>query len=123
MLELYNKILNKTANSKGLNQVDVLVNNSGCTTEVNNRLIAEGYPIQNLNYKQKAIFFVALVDIIVVVKDNTYYLATFNTAKITELYQLGRVIPSQGETDLSSFSCIWRNNTWKLLINLIKLLE
>lgn len=115
MLELYKKILDKNKNVVGLKTVDYLVSNSGCTEEVNNKLIANGFPIQSLDYKQKAIFFTALCDIIVVVRNNDYYLATFNTDKIHELHSLGRIIPNAGESDLSGVDKLIRYNTKEVI--------
>jgi hypothetical protein len=111
MYGLYKQILDKSKDKKGCIVVDTLIANANMQTEVNNKLISEGYLIQNLNYKAKAILFTALVDIIVVCKDNQYYLATFNQDKIKELANLGRLIPNAGENDLSGVDRIFRNNT------------
>lgn len=119
MLELYKRILTKNKNIAGLKTVDSLISDSGFTDEVNNKLIALGYPIQSMSSKQKAILFTALVDIIVVVKGSSYYLATFNTDKIRELHNLGRIIPNVGETDLLNVDKIVRNNTKEIICQYI----
>lgn len=111
MLGLYKQILDKSKGKKGLIPVDKLISDSGFMSEVTNKLISEGYPVQNMDMKRKSILFTALVDIIVVFKNNQYYLATFNQAKVLELHQLGRVIPNEGEKDLSGVDRQLRYNT------------
>ena len=115
MLGLYKRILDKTKDKKGLIPVDKLISDAGFMSEVTNKLIAEGYPVQNMDMKRKCILFTALVDIIVVYKSNQYYLATFNQNKILELYQLGRIIPNEGEKDLSGVDKQLRYNTKEIV--------
>lgn len=115
MLGLYKQILNKSKGKKGVIPVDKLISDSGFMSDVTNKLISEGYPVQNMSLKAKAILFIALVDIIAVYRDNQYYLATFNQSKIMELHQLGRIIPNTGEIDLSGVDRVLRNNTKEII--------
>lgn len=115
MLGLYKQILSKSRNKKGVITVDKLISDSGFMSEVTNKLVSEGYPVQNMDYKRKCILFTALVDIIVVFKNNQYYLATFNQSKVVELYKLGRIIPNEGEKDLSGVDRQLQYNTKEIV--------
>lgn len=117
MESLYKQILNTSRGKKGMIPVDKLIAESGFSSEVTNILIAQGYEVQNMSPREKAILFVALVDIIAVYEGGQYYLATFSHQKVYELHQLGRIIPNTGETDISGVDRLLRLNTQSMINN------
>lgn len=109
MQNLYKSIISKPVT--GLKQVDEIIASAGMNDAVCNKLKSLGFMIDNLSFKQKAILFTSLVDIIVVIRDNHYYLATMCPEKIMELNQLGRLIPNANESDLRGVDKLLTNNT------------
>lgn len=112
MQSLYQRVL---AKSTDLKTVDNLVSSSGLLNEITDALNKAGYWTQNLSMRQKSILFAALCDVIVVVRDKDYYLATFNCDKVVELMRAGRIIPGVDERDLSGAERVMRNNTREIV--------
>ena len=115
MNSLYSQVLASNKN-RGLTKVEDLIDNSGLSSIIRNKLQSEGYAISNLSLKGVAILFCALVDILYVVKDNQFYIVTLCEDKIKELAGLSRLIPRNDEKDFQKSYQILQSNT-KSVIN------
>lgn len=107
MQSLYTQILASTS-ELGCVTVEQMISKSG--VNIREPLIQKGYAVDKLTDRQIAILFTALVDIIVVVSDDNFYLATMSFEKLNSLYTSGRLIPNKHEKDFTeSYQVIVRN--------------
>jgi hypothetical protein len=109
MEKLLNQIL-KSNKAKGLVQVDSLLTSTNNFSAVKDKLVQMGYYTQGLSTRQIAILFFSLTDILFIVKDDSFYLATMSMSKIQELQQLGRIIPYNNESHYEKTYQLLQNN-------------
>lgn len=109
MKELYEKVL-RDSNLTGCPTVDTLVKSSGLMSQVMIKLEGLGYNIKRLSAKEMAVLFCALNDIVFVVEDDDFYIATLSQEKLLYLYNNCHVIPSQSQS-LNSIRTLIMSNT------------
>ena len=97
MQKIYKQIMENYNKDKLLTVEDLIKSNSYLFDQIKIKLTQEGYNIKGLSDKQIAVLFFALVDILFIVKDDKFYLATMCESSIKELFNLGRVVPRKDE--------------------------
>ena len=108
MQDIYNQIMYENKN-RGLTPVEDLIGDKKALIE--QRLNQLGYETKGLSVKKLATLFFALVDILFIVKDDSFYLVTLSEFKLRELHSQGRLLPRRDENNFNKTSSIIYSNT------------
>lgn len=112
MQNIYNQIMCENKH-RGLTPVEDLLGDRKSIVE--QKLNSLGYRTKGLSVKQLATLFFALVDILFVVKDDSFYLVTLSGDKLGELHSQGRLLPRNDENNFVKTSNIIFGNTVEVI--------
>lgn len=112
MQNIYNQIMCENKN-RGLTPVEDLLGDSRYVVE--QKLNQLGFITKGLSVKQIATLFFALVDILFIVKDDSFYLVTMSEDKLKDLMNQGRLLPRKDDTNYNKTSSIIYGNNCAII--------